>query len=137
VNFDAQLITLIVGLIFVGLGIAVRLGTWKGWYWRTRGGVYGYIPMGIMFMVYAYQEALFMDMNVFIPIILYSLLGILVVFLSLRPPRWVKPAWILWLEELPKASLKAIHKAVNDGDEWQSHVSSQRDVQDWAKSLKK
>lgn len=136
-NLNPQLIILVIGLIFVALGIAARGGWWKKWYWRTRGGAYGYIPMGILFLVYAFEEKIAQYTSEPTVIAIYVVLAILVVYLSLRPPRWIKPNWIHWVEEQTPAAQRAMRNAAKDDDDWMMHMNTRDAVHKWAKQLKK
>jgi hypothetical protein len=137
VNLNPQLIITIIGIVFIGLGIAARMGAWKKWYWRTRGGAYGYVPMGCLFVVYAYEEAIIQSVQQSGLIAIYIVLAVLVIYLSLRPPKWIKPTWIRWIEEQSPASQKAMRNFAKDDDDWMLHVNTRDAVQKWAKQLKK
>jgi hypothetical protein len=137
VDINPQLIISIIGIVFVALGISVRTGWWKKWYWRTRGGAYGYIPMGCLFLLYAYESKVVQYVNSIVLVAVYVVLAILVVFLSLKPPKWIKPSWILWVEELPAATQKAMRNQAKEDDEWMEFIDSRESLQKWAKQLRK
>ena len=124
------------GAVFVAMGIAARLGLWKSWYWRTKGSVYGYTPLGLAFFVYGFHERALQFGRSFV---WYQ--GLLVVLLllglwwSVRPPAFAKPAWILWVERYPKKVYEAMASAAIDGEDWQSKVASPEAVDSWAKEL--
>lgn len=136
-NLDPQLIISIIGVVFIALGISVRTGWWKKWYWRTRGGAYGYIPMGFLFLLFAYERIIIQYMNNYILVAVYVALAILVVYLSLKPPKWIKPSWIRWIEEMPTATQKAMRNQAKEDDEWMEFVDSRESLHKWAKQLKK
>jgi hypothetical protein len=116
----------------------VRLGYWKGWYWRTRGGVYAYLPLGVVFFLYTYQvqaQARFGSYYfLFVGGIL--LLALVCVWWSLRPPRFVQPAWVRWVEAYPKRVRDAMAKDVEQDTDWEKHVHTKEAVDAWARSLK-
>ena len=136
-DLNPQLIISIIGVVFMALGISVRTGWWKKWYWRTRGGVYGYIPMGCLFLLYAYESKVVQHVNNFVLVAVYVVLATLVVFLSLKPPKWIKPTWIRWIEEMPAATQKAMRNHAKEDDEWMDFVDSRESLQKWFKQLKK
>ena len=136
-DLNPQLIISIIGVVFMALGISVRTGWWKKWYWRTRGGVYGYIPMGCLFLLYAYESKVVQHVNNFVLVAVYVVLATLVVFLSLKPPKWIKPTWIRWIEEMPAATQKAMRNHAKEDDEWMDFVDSRESLQKWVKQLKK
>ena len=45
-----QYFILAFGVCFFALGLAARFGLWKKWYWSSRGTIYGYIPLGMVFI---------------------------------------------------------------------------------------
>lgn len=136
-DIDTEVVLRFVGYGFMITWVVVRAGLWKGWYWRTRGGVYAYLPLGLVFVLYSYQEmiqaALGSDFIWFI--VFMFLLGVLCIWLSLRPPDFVKPAWVRWIDEHPSRIRKAMAAAVEEGETWEEHVQSQQAVNRWAQSL--
>jgi hypothetical protein len=44
------------GIFFVMLGIVIRMGYLRKLYFASRGGIYGYIPMGLVFILYTFYE---------------------------------------------------------------------------------
>ncbi len=137
-DIDTSALLRILGLGFMLAWAAVRLGYWKGWYWRTRGGAYAYLPLGVLFILYTYQgqarelpgagHTLYLALMV--------LLAGVCVWWSARPPAFVKPAWIRWIELHPAKVRQAMAQAVEAGEAWEPHVRSQADVDAWAKSLR-
>jgi hypothetical protein len=136
-DIDTEVLLRFVGYGFMVAWVVVRGGLWKGWYWRTRGGVYAYLPLGVVFVLYSYretiQEALGSNFTWFI--VLMFLLGALCIWLSLRPPDLVKPAWVRWIDEHPSRIRKAMAEAVEEGEAWEEHVQSRQAVNRWAQSL--
>jgi hypothetical protein len=134
---NQQVLTIAFGAVFVALGVAARLGVWKSWYWRTRGSVYGYAPLGLAFLVYALRDrvvqALGGNLIVFQGVL--ALLVLLGLWWSMRAPAFVKPAWILWVEQHPKKAYEAMASAAIGGDDWEPKVASREAVEAWAKEL--
>ena len=54
---------------------------------------------------------------------------------SVRPPAFVKPSWILWVETYPKKVYDAMADEAKDGEAWESKVVSPEAVEAWAKEL--
>jgi len=68
-----------------------------------------------------------------------SLFGVLIllgVWWSLRPPAFIKPAWVRWVETHPKDVRQAMERAATDDPTWEQHVTSQEAVEAWARALK-
>jgi hypothetical protein len=135
--FNKQVLTWAFGAVFVAMGVAARLGLWKSWYWRTRSSVYGYAPLGLAFFVYAFRDRAVQELgrNFLWYQGLLVLLLLLGLWWSVRPPAFVKPAWILWVERYPKKVYEAMASAAIDGEAWQPKVASPEAVQAWAKEL--
>lgn len=139
--FDIDTDTL---LRFIGVGFAlawliVRFGYWKGWYWRTRGGVYAYLPLGVVFYLYTYQELAQEKLgpNFFIYYGVMILLTLICVWWSVRPPAIIQPTWIRWIEQHPQRIRKAMANEVQNGVDWEKHVLSKEAVDAWARKLKR
>ncbi len=136
-DFNDQVLLGLFGIVFSGMGLAARLGLWKGWYWRTRGGAYGYIPLGLLFLLYAWRT----ELTAFgTEIVFYGLFGLLLllgIWWSFLPPDFVKPPWVRWVEEQPESVQEAMRDQVEEGEAWRSYVESREAVKQWARSLGK
>lgn len=125
------------GIFFVLFGITIRMGYWKKLYWHSKGGIYGYVPLGLLFIWYSYYDALTNFFAQWMPIY-YSVFGLLILlalFLSMQAPRWVKPDWIVWVEKHPQKIRKAMAEEAKDSTDWESFVASQESVDKWARKL--
>ena len=137
-NLDPTLLLQAFGLTFLGVGMAVRLGLWKKWYWRTKGSLYSYMPLGTMFLLYSLYEPMKARLGASFWMF-QSLFGVLIllgVWWSLRPPAFIKPAWVRWVEAHPKDVRQAMERAATDDSTWEQHVTSQEAVEAWARALK-
>lgn len=136
---NQQFLMWMFGAAFIAAGVAGRLSLWKKWYWTTRGAVYGYIPLGLLFIVYSFNPQAEERLGAYF--VLYQAAVVLLILLgvwwSLRPPAFVKPTWVHWIEQHPEAVLEAMADAVKGGEEWESHVTSPEAVDAWAKTLRK
>jgi hypothetical protein len=137
-DIDPTLLLQAFGLIFLGVGMAARLGVWKKWYWRTKGSMYGYMPLGLMFLLYSFYEpvkerlgtSFWMFQSLFLVLIAIG------AWLSLRPPAFIKPTWVRWVEAHPKDVRQAMERAATDDPTWEQHVTSPEAVDAWARTLK-
>lgn len=136
-NLDVYVMCLFGGGFSVA-GLAAVLGLWKGFYWRMRAAAYGFVPLGLLFVVYALSRPAKASLSAYYWI--YELLGVLLlvvgVWWSMRPPEFIKPAWVRWVEGYPPSVQEAIQKAVMAGAEWKPHVSSQENLEAWVKTLR-
>jgi hypothetical protein len=136
---DTKLLLQAFGVVFFGIGMAARLGLWKRWYWKTRGTVYGYVPLGLLFLLYSF-EALAAERLGSRYVFFQGAVGLLIVlglWWSLRPPAFVRPAWVRWVERHPRAVIQAMSTAAEEDEGWEQHVTSREAVDAWAKSLQR
>jgi len=137
-GIDPQFLIQALGFAFIVAGVAARTGTWKNWYWRSRGAVYGYIPLGFLFLLYSFNAQAEERLGAYY--VVYQGIGVLLLVLgvwwSLRPPAFVKPRWVRWIEEYPLKVRKAMQRAVENGDDWESHMTSREAVDAWVKTLR-
>lgn len=125
------------GIFFVLLAVAIRLGYLKRIYWRSKGGIYGYLPMGLLFLWYSYFDVVveFFNQKVFVYYIIFGLLILLTLLLSLRTPQWAKPDWVKWIEKYPAHIHKKMTDEAKNSSEWEIHVESEDGVAKWARKL--
>jgi hypothetical protein len=137
-SFNMQLLVQAFGLVFIGLGVAARLGFWKSWYWQSRGTAYGYIPLGGLFIFYTFLDPLKKTLGSYawlFPVIFALVLSV-GVWWTIRPPLIVKPTWVRWVEKHPTYIIDAMKSAANKDKEWGRYVASEEAVDTWARSLK-
>jgi len=102
------------GGAFVIVGVIARFGFWKGWYWRSRGAAYGYVPLGLLFVVYSFsaQAREMLAGRYWLYEVLELALVVIGVWWSMRPPEFVKPAWVRRVETYPPSDREAMAQAV-------------------------
>lgn len=136
---DTNAYILLLGAFFIIIGLIVRFGLWKSWFWRSRGGAYAYIPMGIVLILYSYHPE-FREQGgsaYIVYLVAIVLFMALTLYFSLKPPKWIKPAWVTWIEKFPKHIGKRMKDAVIDGEkEWKNHVKDEASVDRWAKQFR-
>lgn len=138
-NFDTQLMLQAFGVIFIGLGVVVRLGTWKKWYWRSRTTIYSYIPLGLIFIMVSFNDLAKerLGANFWIYQACYAIPVLLGIWWVARTPAFVKPDWVKWIEAYPQKIYQAMQEDALADPEWERHVTSQKEVEIWAKSLER
>jgi hypothetical protein len=138
-NLDPNLFLQVFGLIFIGMGGAVQLGLWKKWYWRSQGRAYGYIPVGLLFILYSFnsQAQQKLGANYWLFNVAFGALAVLSVWLFFRPPNFMKPAWVRWVEAYPPDVYKAMRETAQNDPDWDKHMSSPEAVDEWVRTLKK
>jgi hypothetical protein len=127
------------GIFFVMLGITIRMGYLKKLYFASRGGIYAYIPTGLLFILYTYYEEV-SKTNPGLIYYYYAAFGVLIAFilyLTIKKPRFIKPTWVPWVEKYPEKIIKAMTDNIKNNADWEKHTVSEEAVDQWAKSLKR
>ena len=127
------------GIFFVMLGVVIRMGYLRKLYFASRGGIYGYIPMGLVFILYTFYEPVKATRPELI-YYYYAAFGILIavaVYLSVAKPRFIKPAWTIWLNKYPEKVIKAMTDDIKNNPDWEKNTIDEEAVERWAKSLKR
>lgn len=137
--WDPKLLLEALGLVFIGIGLAARLGLWKQWYWKTRGTIYGYIPLGLLFLVYAFndQAAERLGSKYFLFEIAITLVIVIGLWWSFRPPDFVEPPWVRWVERHSQAVRLVMAQDADQDKAWERHVTNPEAVDAWAKALQR
>jgi hypothetical protein len=134
---DTRLILIILGLFFVGAGVAGLTGRWKRWYWTSKRMVYAYIPFGLLFFLAAAGT------NIADQTLANVLRGVEFAVLAvafwwiIRPPKAMRPAWIRMIEDYPPRVYEAMAAEVKGGKEWRSKVESIEALEKWIRSIEK
>ncbi len=136
-NIDLNYAIPLLGILFIFAGILIRLGNLKQVYWKSSRSMVGYIPLGVLFLVAGlYDTASKQGAFVFYAYIaLLVIVVALTIYLAARPPNFLKPEWIRWVEKYPKAVQKAMAADVAFDDQWKQNVASEAAVDAWAKQL--
>jgi hypothetical protein len=137
-ELNTQDLLRVLGIGFIGAWVFVRAGYWKSWYWRFRGGPYAYLPLGVVFILYTYDEQAKASLgsSYFLYFGAIILLALVCLWWSLRPPAFVQPTWIRWIEQYPKRVREAMANDVKQNADWEKRVESKETVDAWARSLK-
>jgi len=127
----------LLGFFFVLFGVSIRLGYWRNLYWASKGGIYGYIPMGLLFVLYSYYEDIITNLAGY-HLLFYVAFGFLMlsaILLTIKKPRWIKPAWVIWIEKYPQRVRKAMLEDVKNNPEWERNTLDEQAVDHWARKL--
>lgn len=137
-GFDQQALLRLMGIGFALMGLGARVGAWKKWYWGSRGGAYAYLPLGLMFILYTYDDYFKENFRPYYFLYWAAIIvvAILILWLAARPPDFVKPRWVRWVEKHPKHVISAMAAEVEAGEAWEDNVKSEDAVDQWAKKLK-
>ena len=136
-NFNTQLLLQAFGFIFIGLGVIVRLGTWKKWYWRSKTTIYSYIPIGLIFLLVSFQDQAKEQLgtNYWIYQAGYAIPVAVAIWWVARTPAFVKPDWVKWIGGISPKYLPGDAGGCSGRPRMECHVTSQKEVEAWAKSL--
>jgi hypothetical protein len=127
------------GIFFLSIGLAARLSVWRSWFWRQQRMVYGYIPLGLLFIVFSFnnQAKEGLGSNYIAFQVLAGLLLVIGGWWSARPPDFIKPQWVRWVEKHSKRVIEVMVQQVKDGEEWDSKIESEKTVDAWARAIRK
>ncbi len=133
-----QLLIQAFALVFIVLGLVARLGIWKKWYWQSRGLAYGYIPLGCLFLLYSFYDPLLKMVGSYTWLmpVFFALILAVGIWWSVRPPPFIKPVWVGWVEKHPGYVIEAMAVSAKKSNEWEKHVISEEAVDAWARSFK-
>ncbi len=136
-QLDVNFVIYLMGAAFVFLGLYIRLGNMKKAYWKSPRSITGYVPLGLVFLVAGYYETASQQAPYFFYayIALFVVLVGLTIFLGARPPQFVKPRWVRWVEKYPRSVQKAMAAASEDEPDWEKNVATEAAVDAWAKKL--
>jgi hypothetical protein len=137
-GLDQGALLRLMGIGFAVMGLGARLGAWKKWYWGSRGGAYAYLPLGVLFILFTYDayfkenfsQYYFLYWGAFLAV------GVLILWWAARPPTFIKPRWVRWVEKHPPHVIAAMAAEVEAGEAWTDKVRSEDAVDQWAKGLK-
>jgi hypothetical protein len=138
-NHDLDFLLPALGFLFIGIGVAIHFGVGKKYYWRLQGRSYGYIPVGLLFILYSFnpQAQQKLGANYWLFNLAFGALAVLSVWLFYRPPTFIKPAWVRWVEAYPPDVYQTIREAAKNDPDWDKHMSSPEAVDKWVRTLKK
>jgi hypothetical protein len=125
------------GVFFALFGVAIRLGYFRKMYFASKGGIYGYIPMGLLFVLYSYFEG-YKAGNPDSMVMYYAAFGLLialVLYFSIAKPSWMKPTWVAWVEKYPTKIINKMAENIKDNPDWEKNVVDEASVNSWAKQL--
>ncbi len=138
-KIDTNSAVSILGFLFILAGVFIRLGNLKQVYWKSKRSmvIVGYIPLGFLFIIAGLYEAASKQGSLvfYAYIALLAIVVILTLYIVTRPPNFLKPDWIRWIEKHPKAVQKAMAADVEINDAWKQNVASEAAVDAWAKQL--
>lgn len=131
-----SVLLLSLGIFFLGQGILMRLGILKYWFATKRvptlvipDFAFGLIPVGLALVVLGLTPKMDWLVSIF--------MGLGVVF-TLWTPRWLKPAWLCWLEDNYGDLMPQLRQdAQRIGRwQWQRMVRTQEGLERWAESVR-
>ena len=125
------------GVFFALFGIAIRLGYFRKMYFSSKGGIYGYLPMGLLFVLYSYYEEISAGNsgNMTIYYAAFGLLIVCILYFSIRKPIWMKPTWVTWVEKYPQKVIIKMAEAIKDNPDWEKNTVDEASVDAWAKKI--
>jgi hypothetical protein len=140
VHFSWQVAAL--GAAFLSLFLLIRLGLYKSWFvTKTLPGhisarmFYSTFPLGIEFLFWSILPILpgYDNRNWDIWDAVFFILLLLPLYFLWRPPQWVVPAWVKWIEKEYGYCLDILAEEGQQMGrwEWESQVRTQEGMQVW------
>ena len=134
-----------VGLLFIVMGVLIRIGRFKRWYlvaddsmFYHKAAYYAFIPWGL--------ASLLLTTLPFLPTgragqdlveyVIFSLMGI-GVLLTFWQPRWLKPDWVRWLEENNQDILDLVIEEGRKTKDWGKMVATQEGLEAWVAEVRR
>ena len=101
--------------------------------------IYSYIPIGLIFLLVSFQDQAKEQLgtNYWIYQAGYAIPVAVAIWWVARTPAFVKPDWVKWIEASPPNIYQAMQADALADPEWERHVTSQKEVEAWAKSLER
>lgn len=125
------------GVFFALFGIAIRLGYFRKMYFASKGGIYGYLSMGLLFVLYSYYDEYKAGNpdNMLVYYVAFGLLIALTLYFSLAKPKWMKPTWVTWIEKYPPKVVNKMTEEIKENPDWEKKTIDEASVDAWAKQL--
>jgi hypothetical protein len=138
-GFDQNALLRIVGYIFAFMGLVVRLGLWKRWYWRGGSATYAYLPLGVLLILLSYTPIAKQQLGTIYFLYWLGLLlsAVCSMWWVIKPPTFIKPRWARWIDKHPDPIRKTMKDEVERGVDWETLIRTEADVDIWAKDLSK
>jgi hypothetical protein len=138
-NFDTTLLLQAFGLIFIALGVMIRMGNWKNWYWGARRSGYSYLPIGVIFLMYSFNDQVSARLGslAWIYLACYAIPVAVGVWWVVRTPTFLKPQWVRWVETYPESTFQAMRQAALADPRWERNVASPEAIRAWVKALER
>ncbi len=138
-NFDVGLLLIVFGSAFIIAWLMGLFWNWRSWYWRSQRAIYGYLPIGLLFFLANWEVQLqnIPFLNIWVLRGLYLLLISVAIWLTVRPPEFIKPKWIQQIEREPKWVYKEMVNQINKGYDWKKRFVDNNSLESWIKEIKR
>ena len=136
-TLDLDFVILLMGLAFIFFGLYMRLGNMKQVYWKSPRSVSSYIPLGLVFIAANYLDEMALQPRplYYGYIAVFAALVGVTLWWSTRPPDFMKPDWVRWVEKQPSHIQKAMATEAEGNKDWLMNVTSETAVDNWAKQI--
>jgi hypothetical protein len=138
-KIDGNTLLPVFGAAFIlawGMGV---FWNWRSWYWRSPRAIYGYLPIGLLFILAAFEEQILTlaGINMWVLRGAYFLLIAAAVWWTVRPPAVIKPWWAKELDARPKKTYSALRAATRQDKHWADHFKDRDTLLAWVKAVEK
>lgn len=135
------------GVLFLGVGIMIRLGLWrsicavKGYpVYMPRALIFVFIPMGFAALSIGLVPLLPIQPENRGDVITYATIPLLIAtyILAMWQPWWLKPAWLRWLEKEHGDILEILWEDVREDPwGWERRVRTREDLEEWVAEVRR
>ena len=123
------------GALFILMGLAGHLGIYKGWYWNSPNRIYGYVPIGLVFIISSFEAEIRAKLGQlgWLVVALYVVLFGLALWGFVKAPKFIKPGWVRLIEAAPKRVYAVMVQDVKSGINWRERVATPEALAQWIK----
>lgn len=136
-KLDSQAFMIVLGSVFLIIGIAGITGKYQNWYWQSRRAIYAYPPIGILFLLVALEQGIVDPAwKQILRISEIAVFGV-VLWWVLYPPKFLQPEWVRRIEQHPVEVYYAMRNEVKQGVDWRSRIKDPSSLELWINSVEK
>ena len=136
-NANANVLLPVFGGAFIIAWLMGIFWNWRSWYWRSQRAIYSYLPIGLLFVLAAFEKQLLVFINIWFLRAAYFIFIGVAVWWTVRTPLLIKPWWAKEIEKRPNAIYFSLKKLVQQDKEWPTHFKDQETLLQWIKQGEK
>ena len=129
---------IVLGFVFLALGMGASLGIYKIWFWHRQNLVYAFIPIGILFFIAEFETEIIEYFGSRVYFVVFSAFLLLISFYLFRfHPNFIKPKWIRKIEAQPEKIQEKMRKEViSSTADWKNLTKNEKSIDEWIRKIK-